>query len=77
MASAPKEFTVRCISCNIDVVDIMDRGTVVDHRLRVRCPKCGELSYFHKISVDIGYVPCNNFRVVDIQDGETIIIEVQ
>lgn len=77
MGSAPKEFTIRCITCNIDIVDIMDKHGETMTKVRARCPKCKDLSYYHKCSTEIGYIPCNNFRVVDIIEKDTIIIEVQ
>lgn len=71
-----EEFTVRCTDCNVDILEICDRKKEKTRKLRVRCPKCKNLTFYFKISEDIGFIPCNSFCVVDIIEDGNVIIEV-
>lgn len=71
-----EEFIVKCTGCDLEILEICDRSKEKTRKLRVRCPKCKDLTFFYKISDNIGYFPCNNFCVVDIQESDTVIIEV-
>lgn len=72
------EFTIRCMQCNIDILDICHNKNNITAKIRVKCPKCNDLSFFYKISSDFGIVPCNNLCVTNvIEENNVYIIEVQ
>ncbi len=68
------EFTIKCISCNIDLIDVWNKTAQLSRTLRVRCPKCKDLTFFHKISPEIGISACNKICVTDVIDEEDPMI---
>lgn len=75
MVSNFKEITVSCADCKIDIIDLLDKGKNDIKPLRVRCPKCKNLSFYIYASEEIGYSGCNGIRVLEIKENEQRIIE--
>lgn len=75
MNSNQDEFTIRCTYCNIDLLDINDRLPEKTNLIRVKCPKCKNLSFYKRISLDFGITPCMNFSIDEIleEDNKTIV----
>lgn len=72
------EDVIRCINCNIDILEVYYNKDKLNTKLRVKCPKCNDLTFFYKISNDFGILPCNNYCVENvIEENNLIIVEVK